>query len=179
MTARTLNEVQKTPGSNFAYFGDRGDWPVAYAVHRDSDVLERANYAAMLKLLAECDSDDYAEETASHWAVGHVSHILVRPGTEAEEIAIKAQEALEDYPVIDDEELSNLEYEEALQAAAMGFSDYGYGRMNSDPANVAPFILEAAGDTAHNMGLENWYPSQQDVFRGVLAYRRYVRSQGK
>jgi hypothetical protein len=181
MTARTLGEVARTPGSNFAYFGDRGDWPVAYAMHRDSDTLERANYAALLKQLEkECDSDDYAEETSSHWLVGYVSHILVRPDTLAAQIAEEAQNALSDYPVLDDEELSRIEEEEALLTAECAYNDYGYGRMNATDSDVAPFILSVAED-GHGRGgpsycgIDQWFPTREVVFRGVLAYRRYMR----
>lgn len=178
MTARTLNEVRNTPGASFAYWGERGDWAIAYTIHRDSDALERSNFKALrADMEAECDADDWAVETCGHWLVGHLEHLLARPGTRAEELANEARERLEVYPVLDEEAFSEEEREVALDSAATAFRCYGYGWDKEESEAAAPFILDAAGEEPYNCGMENWYPERPTVFRGVLAYRRWERKQ--
>jgi hypothetical protein len=103
-----------------AYWGDRGDWEIAYEIHRDSDVLERSNFRSMERLLSAIpDSDnpdgdaDVQVERSSHWAVGWIDRLIVRPGSAAAEEAKRLRAKLDDYPVLDEEDWSSLEIEEA------------------------------------------------------------------
>jgi len=98
-----------------AYFGERLHWLVAATVHRDSDCLERSNFRSFLKLLGG-EGEQVAIERASHWAVGWLDYLIIDP--EATELVTKAEEALaglENYPVLDEEDFSELEREEADQ----------------------------------------------------------------
>ncbi|KKK84249.1 hypothetical protein LCGC14_2785270, partial [marine sediment metagenome] len=90
----TIRDVYSGP--DCAYFGDREDWLIAASTHRDADTLAQANYQAMLERLQPYGGD-YAEEAFSHWAVGHGSYLIVRPGTMADAVATEAHAAMEEY----------------------------------------------------------------------------------
>lgn len=92
-------------------------WPNYYVFlgqNRDSDCLTRSNFQSALDAIGGEDGDLVIVVREGHWAVGWVEWIGIHQDAEdklkeADEIAC----ALEDYPVVDDEHLSNLEYEEA------------------------------------------------------------------
>jgi hypothetical protein len=96
------------------------DWLVLDIMrHRDSDCLTESNWRVAIKKLggetydSEEDTGDVSIVRFGHWAVGWVEHILVRPNSPAHNIAIKLEEKLNDYPILDDDDFSNLEDEEA------------------------------------------------------------------
>jgi hypothetical protein len=104
-----------------AYWGDRGDWLIAYSVHRDSDVLERSNFAAMKRRLVDADSllgpsEMVAVETSSHWAVGWIDYLVVHPLSHAARVAEQLNAKIADYPVLDEELYSQMEHDEAWLA---------------------------------------------------------------
>ncbi len=97
------------------YFG--AEWPEYYSSgigqHRDSDALTRSNFRCMLKALGG-ESDTVHVVRESHWAVGWVEWIAIHESDDAalrtaDEIADK----LEAYPVVDEDDWSMLEYDEA------------------------------------------------------------------
>lgn len=103
------------------YFG--ASWPNHYSAgvgqSRDSDCLEQSNFAAMLALLGG-ESDVVTVVRESHWAVGWVEWIAIEAdGTpesdKALQIADEAKERLTDYPVLDENDLSEREQEAANQ----------------------------------------------------------------
>jgi hypothetical protein len=97
------------------YFG--ASWPDYYSAgvgqSRDSDCLERSNFAAMLAALGG-ESETVIVVRESHWAVGWVEWIAIHEGdTAALAIADEQQERLQNYPVLDEEDWSQREQEEA------------------------------------------------------------------
>jgi len=118
------------------YFG--AEWPEFYGSgfgrHRDSDCLTRANFDAALKLIQTATTlpDDAENEDGesihpqvvceNHWAVGWVEWIAIH---ESDEGALKCadglQEAVEDYPVVDEELFSQYETDEAEES----WNNYG------------------------------------------------------
>jgi hypothetical protein len=87
---------------------------VVYSVHRDSDALTRSNWAVLESRYGEAPGVFITR--ASHWAVGWVDTLRVDP-KEASPATLAALEAelarLDDYPVLDEEHLSGLEWNEA------------------------------------------------------------------
>lgn len=118
---RTIDQEFKAVGSS-CYFGGRGHWLIAAAIHRDSGALERSNFEVMEKRLrgdstiAASEIEAVAIERASHWAVGWIDYLLVNPESgPAASLAQSMIEAIEDYPVLDEEHFSQLETDEADQ----------------------------------------------------------------
>ena len=130
MTAKL--SIWESP-SDYAGFDPVGDICVL-AKHRDSDALSRTNWDAAVARLSEAagygDSDTIWTDDedrgpvyawrAGHWAVGWVEYLMVRADApqavidEAQAIA----DALEDYPALDEDAWSALEYEEACETWA-------------------------------------------------------------
>jgi hypothetical protein len=98
-----------------SYFGET--WPGYYSAgvgqSRDSDCLERSNFACMVRALGG-ESETVIVVRESHWAVGWVEWIAIQQDDGAAlKIADDIKEALEDYPVIDENDFSEREQEEA------------------------------------------------------------------
>lgn len=99
-----------------SYFG--AEWPEHYVFmgqHRDSDSLSRSNFMCTLDAIGG-ESDTVQVVRESHWAVGWIEWIAIHESdTKALEIAESILKALEDYPVVNEDHWSNLEYEEACE----------------------------------------------------------------
>lgn len=94
-------------------------WPATYSAgvrqSRDSDTLERSNFACMLKALGG-ESDTVTVVREGHWAVGWVEWIAIQQDDDkALAIADRLKGGLEDYPCIDEQHWSELEDEEAQE----------------------------------------------------------------
>lgn len=94
------------------------DWFECFEVagqHRDSDCLERSNFRSILAKLGG-ESETVLVVRDSHWAVGWVETLRI---VETDEAALRTADAilekLQDYPIVDEEDFSGLEYEEACK----------------------------------------------------------------
>lgn len=94
------------------------DWPDYYVFlgqHRDSDVVDRSNFTCALAALGG-ESETVLVIRDSHWAVGWVEAILIHETNTAALTAADAMRAkLADYPILDDEHESQLEWDEASE----------------------------------------------------------------
>ena len=97
---------------SFSYYGQREGWYIVCSVNRDSDALERSNWAVISEHLIREGGDDVAIERMNHWAVGWVDYLLVRPFSDVMILAGLWTDRLAQYPVADDEHYSMLEYAE-------------------------------------------------------------------
>lgn len=97
-------------------------WPATYSAgvgqSRDSDALERSNFACMLKAIGgETETVQVVRER--HWAVGWVEWIAIHQDDEtALAIADEVQERLANYPVVNEDHWSELEQEDAHETWA-------------------------------------------------------------
>jgi hypothetical protein len=92
-----------------AYWGERGEWYIVAAQTRDSDTIDRSNFAVLLEMLGG-ESDGVAVERASHWAVGWVEYLIVAPGNrQGLRTAIEAHSSYSDYPLLDESHHSEVE----------------------------------------------------------------------
>ena len=85
-----------------------------YGMHRDSDSVVRSNWAVLERDYG--DAPGVFITRARHWAVGWVDTLRVDP-KEASEDTLRALDdaraRLEDYPVLDEDHLTMLEWDEA------------------------------------------------------------------
>jgi hypothetical protein len=102
---------------------DAENWAIIYSSNRDSGLLAQSNESAinqMLDKFTEGDDPDLVFESHSHWACGHVDGFSVRvygtDGTisDAFRELCRIQTALEDYPVLDEDDYSERELEATL-----------------------------------------------------------------
>lgn len=110
------------------YFGE--SWPNHYSAgvgqSRDSDALERSNFACMLRELGG-ESDIVTVVRESHWAVGWVEWIAIEADGTAEsdkalETADEIKGALDDYPVVDESHWCEIEQQDADETWANCYS---------------------------------------------------------
>lgn len=80
---------------------------------RDSDALTRSNFECALKELGGVNDYAVVVTYERHWACGWLETILIhKTNTQALKIADDILWSLADYPVLDEEHYSELEYEE-------------------------------------------------------------------
>jgi hypothetical protein len=87
---------------------DQQDWFVVAGRNRDSCVLAESNFASALKRLGG-ESDTCQVCRFGHWACGWLEIVLLSPEREAEGAAI--ENALADYPILDESDFSERECE--------------------------------------------------------------------
>lgn len=106
-----------TRPSHFADFAtfDRNEYYVAYGQHRDSDTLTRSNFRVMLAKLGG-ESETVLVVRDSHCMVGWVEAIYIHESDTARLIeAYDILDKLDNYPVVDEEDWSDLQRQEAAQ----------------------------------------------------------------
>lgn len=91
------------------YWGEYGAWLIVLGRSRDSDSLEEHNFQEALKQLGG-ESDTVAVERSSHWAVGWVETLLVKPDSEAQKTAETLLERLDNYLVLNEDNYNPEEY---------------------------------------------------------------------
>ena len=107
---RTFTTMSEAHRRDAVYWGDHGDWYIVATQHRDSDPLTRSNYRVLAARLANTMA---VTEESSHWAVGWIERLIVAPGDRAAlRVALAAHRAMDDYPVLDETDWSELEHSE-------------------------------------------------------------------
>lgn len=125
--------AQKVAGNwkhfdSFVWFRDRelddaDQWAVIYTQNRDSGLFDRSNASVIARTLepfTEGDDADVVFESHSHWAVGHVDGFSIRVFhgngeiTEAFSKYHELAERMADYPILDESDYSNREYEATI-----------------------------------------------------------------
>ncbi len=103
---------------------DLDQWGIFYTSHRDSGLLDQSNAAVITKALTpftEGDDPDVVMESHSHWAVGFINGFSVRVFdangdiTEAFRMYHELAETMDDYPILDESDYSEREYEATLE----------------------------------------------------------------
>jgi hypothetical protein len=105
---------------------DADDWCIVYTHHRDSDLLDQSNADFIRRIMSrftEGDDPDVVFESHGHWAVGHVNGISIRVNRDGEITEAfcrwhELAERLAAYPVLDEQDYSNREYEATLENIA-------------------------------------------------------------
>ena len=113
---------------SFAWFrrrelNDPDAWAVIYTHHRDSGLLDQSNASVITKTLepfADGDDSDVVFESHGHWAVGHIDGFSVRVFkdgeiTDAFRTYHELAERMENYPILDESDYSQREYDATLE----------------------------------------------------------------
>ena len=133
----TLEEAAIEAAGNWRHFdcfcwdrapdlGDPDDWAIVYTSNRDSGLVAMSNANAIrkaLERLTEGDDPDVVFESHGHWAVGHVDGASIRVFrdgeiTEAFGAYHELAERLAEYPILDEGDYSEREYEATLEDIA-------------------------------------------------------------
>ena len=105
---------------------DPDNWAVVYTHNRDSGLIDLSNASVISKALTpfiKADDPDVVLESHTHWAVGHVDGASIRVFrdgeiTDAFCIYHELVERLADYPILDEEDYSEREYDATLDNIA-------------------------------------------------------------
>ncbi len=91
------------------------DWLVVVGQNRDSNALDRSNFAVAVESMGPLDPEDkdHAIRRFGHWACGWFELLLVRPDTACAKEGASIEAALADYPVLNEEDFSAEEQGEA------------------------------------------------------------------
>lgn len=146
---QTYSEYRPT-GFDRAGLGldDQQDWIVApLGINRDSDILSESNWHAQLAEFERIDpdGDDHEIHRFGHWACGWFEIVLIRPDSAVAQSAEEIEGALENYPVLSDEDYSEREYNAVVEAwEALDLRD----RIR-ECARVGVSIFAARGDSPY------------------------------
>lgn len=98
------------------------EWGIVYTHNRDSGIIERCNAESTGKALAPfVESGDVTEEHHTHWACGWVDGYAIRVFrdgeiTEAFRVYFDLLCKMDDYPILDESRLGEMELEESASA---------------------------------------------------------------
>lgn len=93
---------------------DRLDWIVGpVGRHRESELIDECNFDVALDRFLQVDPDGVDHEVIrfGHFAVGWIDELITRSGSRCAELAAEMRAALDVYPVLDDDALSERECE--------------------------------------------------------------------
>jgi hypothetical protein len=112
-----LSKVMMNPSawdSRENYMGSipEDPWLVVMGWNRDSDILSESNCAAAIELLGG-ESETVQIFRFGHWACGWIEYLCVKAGSPSEAIGDEICERLEAYPILDENDFSEREQEEA------------------------------------------------------------------
>lgn len=165
------------------YWGEHADWLIASATNESGDVydsVKRSNHRVMLAALNAIDPDGEAHTVETYsGAFGCGEWLLVAPGSECEREVTAMLERIEDYPVLSDDDLTDLESEDQYETAVFALqSDSPYRLTDSEARAAAWYVLLWANDNCTDEPIDRgsgWYPSKRALFGGMLLYRRSLR----
>jgi len=92
------------------------DWYVVPVIRtRDSGILTISNFECAAGMISDASVMDnelsFETHRFGHWGPGWVEIIIVRPGSNCETEAGKIAEMLENYPILDEDDFSQREWE--------------------------------------------------------------------
>ena len=158
---------------------DADNWAILYTHHRDSRLLDESNATVIqqaMKPFAEGDDPDVVFESHSHWAVGFVDGFSIRVlkrgrVTKAFRIYHELTERMEVYPILDESDYSNREYE----ATVSNIEDAAW-RLKKDfvlPEGWAEAVYGWLSDNEcgelENVDDQGGYPSEEALKRAFAA----------
>jgi hypothetical protein len=162
----------------FVWFRDRelpdpDNWAIIYTHNRDSGLLDQSNAEVIRKAMqpfADTEDPDVVFESHSHWAVGHVDGFslrVFRDGqiTEAFKVYHRLAEAMDAYPILDEIDYSNREFEatlENLTDAAWRLKDT-YKLPEDWESQVYGWFDEHHCSAIENTSDQGGYPDQEEL----------------
>ena len=157
---------------------DSENWCIVHTNNRDSGLLNQSNAAAIANILEPhilAEEEDVRPMRCAHWGCGWVDGYALRVYRNGEITAAftawcEIVEALEDYPVLDEEDHSLREYEAALET----IGDVG-GRYLADGApddwreGVYSWLWDHDQRELDNRDGTGAYPSEESVQNALAA----------
>lgn len=152
------------------------DWAVIYTHNRDSGLLDQSNAAVIEKELRPFTDKDVVFESHHHWAVGHVDGFSIRVYrrgriTKAFRTYYKLAQLMEAYPILDESDYSNREYEATLQnipLAGWRFKDR-FDLRDGWADKVYSWLSDNRCSALENTDDQGGWPDEEDIEAALLA----------
>jgi hypothetical protein len=152
---------------------DADKWAIIYTHNRDSGLLDQSNATIIEKTLqpfTQGNNPDIVFESHSHWAVGHVDGFSIRVYkrgkiSKAFREYHKLAKRLDDYPILDEEDYSNREYEstfENIADAAWRLKDE-YDLPEDWQSAVYSWFADNDYSAIENVDDQGGYPSEEQL----------------
>lgn len=160
------------------------DWSILYTHNRDSGLIDQSNAAVINKAMlpfTEGDDPDAVMESHSHWACGHVDGFSVRVFkrgriTKAFRKYHELAQAMAEYPILDEADYSNREYEatyENLDLAAWKLKRE-FDLPSDWQSNVFDWLWQNREGSLENTDDQGGWPDDEDLEAAfdALGYQR-------
>lgn len=146
----------------FVYYGELNKkiWGFGYSHNRDSDLLQESNWDSMVKEMTRRNSRSIEIMYCNHDLCGWVEYLMINTNhKKAMYRLFGLLKQLEDYPVLDEEDWSRREWEQA-QEAYDNWASYDVARLVQ--MNDILALLNDYGDYDPT-------PEQEEVIKGIVA----------
>jgi hypothetical protein len=178
-----IAEAKKRAGAHrqipdFSWGGEPEDgenWMLYHLAHRDSDFLSQSNTHYIEKNFP--DQEDMVDhQSFSHWAVGWIDAVAIRVYDAEGAITEVFQkfyedviEALEQYPVLDEDHYSQLEWEDEQRVIEEAIKSYYKWECPLDEDEMDQAIGQVAGNNESDRfgGDGGSYPSDEEIFEAL------------
>ena len=163
---------------------DAEKWSIIYSHNRDSGLLDQSNAAVITKAMkpfTEGDDPDVVFESHSHWAVGHVDGFSIRVYrrgriTKAFRTYHELERRMADYPLLDETDYSNREYEATLEnfpLAAWKLKN-DFELPEGWEGDVYSWLSEHRWNAIENVDDQGGWPSEEELTEAfdALGYAR-------
>lgn len=152
-------------------------WCIYYTHNRDSGLVAESNASVIDKALdplTMCgEREDARRESHHHWAVGHVDGWAVRVRTPEGELTPAFLElvgllvSLEDYPILDESDYSDREYQAAIMAIGQ---QCRYEEFKGEQCpEIFAWLWDNEQSELENKDDQGAYPSREAVERAATA----------
>jgi hypothetical protein len=152
---------------------DGENWAIIYTHNRDSGLLDQSNAGVIenaLQPFTDGDDPDVVMESHNHWAVGHVDGFSIRvfkdgQVTDAFRKYQELAEAMDGYPILDEEDYSRRESEatvENIVDAAWRIKDE-YELADDWQYEVYSWLSENDCGEVENRDDQGGYPSEESL----------------
>jgi hypothetical protein len=149
-------------------------WCIVNTSHRDSTLMDQSNEAVIQKALAPFEGKTVLSQTFSHWAVGYMEGVAIKvysrkggPITKAFKTYADLHFQMEDYPVLDDDDYMQRQYDASIQNIE-GIIEYMdvelTDKLSADmAADVYSWLAENNEDAIEDVNDEGAYPNEDTV----------------
>ena len=153
-----------------AFLPERREWLVVpVGRNRDSTILDLSNWQAVEKTLAdkakpEEETDCWEIHRFGHWACGWFEIFIIKPDSPAYRAAEDIARALENYPVLNEEDYGEREYTATMENIADALRSFD---IENEPEDLAGTLYSWFSDNdqgaVENRDDPGGYPSNQEI----------------
>jgi hypothetical protein len=151
-------------------------WMILYTSNRDSGLLDRSNEVQIKEALDAYPEEQVKPFGANHWACGYLDGFAVKVFDDNGELTPAFNEvcaiavALQDYPIINEDHYSEMEYE----ATISNIENEGSSLFEDDPpkgwaGKVFSWLWENNQSAVENSDDQGGYASKDEIKEALIA----------